>query len=72
MNLGFINLQDKRTEQSVISISTKIADAVDMMQRAKEIIINLENALIKAQLASEELYVGLNTQSGACDDTRVD
>jgi hypothetical protein len=55
-----INLHDKWLEQSVISISAKVADAVEMVQQAKEMTISSESVLIKAQLALEELYIALD------------
>ncbi len=64
-----INLHDKRMEQSVISISAKIADAVEMVQKAKELTASSEDVLAKAQLALEELYIALDKQSSACNDT---
>ncbi len=50
---------DKRLEQSVVHIGAKIADAVELVQRAKEMTANSEDALIKAQLELEELFIGM-------------
>lgn len=55
-----ISLHDKRVEQSIISIGAKIADAIEMIQTAKEMASSSEDVLIKAQLELEELYVGLD------------
>lgn len=60
METKVINLHDKWLEQSVISISAKVADAVEMVQQAKEMTISSESVLIKAQLALEELYIALD------------
>lgn len=67
-----INLHDKRLEQAVISISAKVADAVEMVQQAREMTISSEGVLIKAQLALEELYIALDKQPSTCDDTSID
>jgi hypothetical protein len=54
-----INLHDKRIEQSVISISVKIANAIEMIQKTKEMTANSERMLVKAYLELEELYTKL-------------
>lgn len=56
-----IDLHHKRIEQSVVGIRAKLADAVEMVRRAKEMAANSENVLIKAQLELEELYIALDT-----------
>ncbi|MEN6412836.1 MAG: hypothetical protein ABFC84_08735 [Veillonellales bacterium] len=66
-----INLHDKRIEQSVVRISAKIADAVKMVQKAKEMAISSEDVLIKAQLELEEIYIVLDKPSISCDDTGI-
>lgn len=67
-----INLQDKGIEPSIIGISGKIADAVKMIQKAKMMATNSEEALIKAQLELEELYIALDKQTNDCGDTSID
>ncbi len=65
---GAINLQNKILEQRVLSISAKVANAVDMVQRAKKMTIDSENMLIEAQLELEELYIALDKQRGVNDN----
>ena len=72
MGPEIINLQDKRTEQSVVGISAKIANAVELIKKAKEMTSLSEDVLIMAQLELEKLYIALDKQSKSCDDTRVD
>lgn len=57
MEPEIIRLQDKRTEQSLVSISAKLADAVEMLQITKEMTGTSAQMLIKAQLELEELYL---------------
>lgn len=52
--------QDKSTEQSIINVSAKIADAVEMVRKAKVMATVSENVLIEAQLELEEICVKLN------------
>ncbi len=68
MKPGAINLQNKILEQRVLSISAKVANAVDMVQRAKKMTIDSENMLIEAQLELEELYIALDKQRGVNDN----
>jgi|GEM_PF-5785843 len=51
------NLHDKKIEQSVIGISAGIEDTIEMLTKAKEITASSEEALIKAHLKVEELYM---------------
>lgn len=55
-----IDLREKCLEQSIIGISAKIANAVEMVQKAKELTASSEDVLIRAQLGLEELYLGLD------------
>ena len=63
MESEVINLQDKRIEQSVVGISVKIADVVEMVQKAKEMTISSEDILVKAQMELEELYIALDKEN---------
>jgi hypothetical protein len=58
-----INLHNKRVEQSVISISIKIAHAIEMVQKTKEMTANSERMLVKAYLELEELYTKLGDEN---------
>lgn len=60
MDLEIINLHDKIMRQSIVNISVKIADAVEMVQKAKEMAASSEDVLIKAQQELERLYVRLD------------
>ncbi len=51
---------NKQIEQSIINLSVKIANALQMIQTAKEMMNNSESVLIKALQELEELYVGLD------------
>lgn len=53
------HLQDKQTEQSIINVGAKIADAVEMVRKAKVMATVSENLLIEAQLELEEICVKL-------------
>ncbi len=59
MGLKAMFPDDKQTEQSIVSISAKIADAVEMVRKAKEMTARSERILIKVQLELEELCVAL-------------
>ncbi|MCC8122837.1 MAG: hypothetical protein LIO58_04785 [Oscillospiraceae bacterium] len=59
MESEIIHLHDKRVEHLVISMSAKIADAVDMIQKAKSITGCAEDLLLKTQLELEELFLSL-------------
>lgn len=63
MKLEVINLRDKRLEQLIISIGAKIANAVEMVQKAKEMTANSEETLIQAHLDLEELYIALEKEN---------
>ncbi|MDD2574289.1 MAG: hypothetical protein WCS98_07975 [Bacillota bacterium] len=64
MGPEIITLWGKRTEQSIISISEKVSDAMEMLQKAKKAVARSEGLLIKAQLELEELFIGLNENIG--------
>lgn len=49
-----------RMDQSVINISAKIADAVEMVQRLKEITDKSKDMLIKVQMELEELFLSID------------
>lgn len=53
------NLHGNRVDQSVINISARIADAVEMMQKAKEMTASSTNILITVQKELEELFLSL-------------
>lgn len=55
-----VNLKEKRLEQSIVGISAKIADAIEMARKAKGMVAESEETLVKAHLALEELYMSLN------------
>lgn len=57
MEREVINLQDKRIEQMLVSISAMIADAIETAQKAKTMSADLEEKLILAQLELENLYI---------------
>lgn len=63
MESGIIDLRDKQTEQLIINISAKVADAVEEMEKAKKIITNSEDVLIKAQLELEQLFLMLGPEN---------
>lgn len=70
MELKDINPQENLMERSVVSISAKVANAVEMVQRAKELTAGSEDTLIKAQIELEELFVHLdkdNAQIDSCE-----
>lgn len=60
MEIEVINLRDKRLEQAVVSISAKLADAIEMARQAKMLSADSEAMLIQAQLELEELFVQLD------------
>lgn len=55
-----INLRNKRIGQFITSIGAKVADAVELCQKAKELSASSEGILITAQRELEELYVSLD------------
>ncbi len=57
MKPEIIDLWGKQLEQRIISISAKVADAVEKVQEAKEKIASSEDMLIKTQLELEELFL---------------
>ena len=63
MEQEVMNLQAKWLEQSVISISAKIADATKMVQRSKEMEASSETVLIKAQMELKELYATMEQEN---------
>ena len=60
METKVIGLRDKRLEQSVVSISVKIADVLEMTQKARALSADSEAKLIKVHLELEELYAQIN------------
>ena len=60
MGAEVINLRDKRLEQSILGISTEIANAVEMAEKSKKLAANTEDILKQTQLELEELYLGLD------------
>lgn len=59
MEREIINLQDKRIERLLVSISAMIADAIEMAQKAKSMSVDSEEKLTLAQLELENLYMQL-------------
>lgn len=59
MEREVINLQDKRIERIIVSISAMIADAIEIAQKANAMSIDSEKKLILAQLELENLYIQL-------------
>ncbi|MCO1602806.1 hypothetical protein [Desulfosporosinus nitroreducens] len=59
MEREVINLQDKRIERIIVSISAMIADAIEVAQKANAMSIDSEKKLILAQLKLENLYIQL-------------
>jgi len=59
MEREVINLQDKRIERIIVSISALIADAIEIAQKANAMSIDSEKKLILAQLELESLYIQL-------------
>lgn len=57
MHLEIISLRDKKIEQSLVRISAKVADAVEITQQAKPLSADSKNQLIQASLELEELYL---------------
>ena len=51
-----IYLRNKRTEQVIVSIGAKLADAVELSQKAKELSANSDALLMDVQRELEELY----------------
>ena len=59
MEREVINLQDKRIERVLVSISAMIADAIEIAQKAKAMSVDSEKKLTLAQLELENLYIQL-------------
>lgn len=59
MEREVINLQDKRIERLLVSISAMIADAIEIAQKAKAMSVDSEEKLTLAQLELENLYIQL-------------
>jgi len=59
MEREVINLQDKRIERMLVSISAMIADAIEIAQKAKAMSVDSEKKLTLAQLELENLYLQL-------------
>lgn len=53
-------LQVRHIEESVSRLGAKVADAVELSQKAKELSANSETLLINVQQALEELYVSID------------
>ncbi len=56
-------LQDKWLAQSIVSISAKIADATEMVQKSKEMAASSEAVLLKAQTELKELFMALTQEN---------
>ncbi len=54
------NIEQKRIEQTLSKIGSKIADATELSRRAKELTTNSEMMLTAAQQEIENLYVSLD------------
>lgn len=50
-------------EKSIIGIGAKIADALEIVQKAKGAAMDTETMLIKAQVELEELYVRFGSKA---------
>ena len=59
MEREVINLQDKRIERMLVSISAMIADAIEIAQKAKAMSVDSEEKLTLVQLELENLYIQL-------------
>ena len=59
MEREVINLQDKRIERLLVSISAMIADAIEIAQKARAMSVDSEEKLTLAQLELENLYIQL-------------
>lgn len=59
MEREVINLQDKRIERMLVSISAMIADAIEIAQKAKAMSVDSEKKLTLVQLELENLYIQL-------------
>jgi hypothetical protein len=52
-----------RLEQSISKIGAKVADAVELSNKAKELTTGAESILIRAQQELEELYLSLDKEN---------
>jgi len=55
-----VNLNDEIVKQNLLDISIKIADALEMIENAKEVVAKSEGLLIKAQLELENIFLSLD------------
>lgn len=55
--------QDNLLEQLITNVSAKVADAVEMVQKAKMLTTASENVLIEAQIELEEICVRLRDKT---------
>ncbi|SMC86730.1 hypothetical protein [Papillibacter cinnamivorans] len=61
MNREEIEIQRKCMEDSIASISAKVADAVKLAQLSAALSADSEARLVQAALELEELYISLNS-----------
>jgi hypothetical protein len=59
MDNEIVPFERKRLEQSISKIGAKVADAVELSNKAKELTTGAESILIRAQQELEELYLSL-------------
>lgn len=57
-----ISLKERHMEQSVVHIGAKIADAIAMARKARELSEISEDKLIEAQLELEELFMRIRQE----------
>ena len=60
MGAEIVNLNDEIVKQNLLDISIKIADALEMIENAKEVVAKSEGLLIKAQLELENIFLSLD------------
>lgn len=60
MNPEQKELQAKHIEESITRIGAKVADAVELSQKAKDLSADSETLLINVQQELEELYVSMD------------
>jgi hypothetical protein len=63
MDNEIVPFERKRLEQSISKIGAKVADAVELSNKAKELTTGAESILISAQQELEELYLSLDKGS---------
>ena len=57
-----VNMEQKRIEQALSQIGSKIADATQLSQKAAALTIHSETLLIDAQKEIENLYISFGQQ----------